>query len=165
MSNIIPISNVSLERSRKIFAIPVHTILQRLETISSTLLQCIQRTLDGGIIFRVSRRAEVSKKKKNENVNLAWRRTRQISNSGMWRGKTRRLPLSLSLSLTVFLYLQRSEKNRAHTPRWTQGMKVVGPSHLLSYLARLSTASEGVTGCWNPQNGGWMGPPDSSTGI
>lgn len=64
MSNIIPISNVSLERSRKIFAIPVHTILQRLETISSTLLQCIQRTLDGGIIFRVSRGAEVSKKKK-----------------------------------------------------------------------------------------------------
>ena len=94
-----------------------YTTLQRLETISSTLLQCIQRTLDErtlGIIFR----AEVLQKKKKKKI--WWRRTRQISNSG-----EEKLEGFLSLPLTVFLYLQRSEKKRAHTPRWTQGMKVV----------------------------------------
>ena len=58
--------------------------------------------------------------KKKEKKKIWWRRTRQISNSG-----EEKLEGFLSLPLTVFLYLQRSEKKRAHTPRWTQGMKVV----------------------------------------
>lgn len=113
-----------------------YTTLQRLETISSTLLQCIQRTLDErtlGIIFR----AEVLQKKKKKKI--WWRRTRQISNSG-----EEKLEGFLSLPLTVFLYLQRSEKKRAHTPRWTQGMKVVG-SESPTFLSR--SFVNGIRGC------------------
>ena len=112
-----------------------YTTLQRLETISSTLLQCIQRTLDGGIIFRGEQRFCKKKEKKK----IWWRRTRQISNSG-----EEKLEGFLSLPLTVFLYLQRSEKKRAHTPRWTQGMKVVG-SESPTFLSR--SFVNGIRGC------------------
>lgn len=134
-----------------------YTTLQRLETISSTLLQCIQRTLDGGIIFRGEQRF-CKKKRKKENL-----MEEDAANIKQWRGKTRRLPFSPSHGFSVFA----AKREEACTHAQVNARDESGPSHLLSYLARLSTASEGVTGCWNPQNGegGWMGPADSSTGI
>lgn len=82
-----------------------YTTLQRLETISSTLLQCIQRTLDGGIIFR----AEVLQKKKKK------KRKSDGGGRGKYQIVARKNSKASFLSLSRFFCICSEARRSVHT--------------------------------------------------
>ena len=84
-----------------------YTTLQRLETISSTLLQCIQRTLDErtlGIIFR----AEVLQKKKKK-------RKSDGGGRGKYQIVARKNSKASFLSLSRFFCICSEARRSVHT--------------------------------------------------